>query len=72
MKKILSLILMIIGVGLLLSCVGKFDFDKLNDTTHDNQTTEDNTTTIEEPDEYLHSITIYYDGENYNEDINNM
>lgn len=73
MKKIIILILMIIGVGLLLSCVGKFDFDKLNDTTHDNQTTEDNnTTTIDEPDEYLHSIRIYYDGENYNEDINNF
>ena len=39
MKKILSLILAILGIGLLISCVGKLDFDKLNDTTHDNQTT---------------------------------
>lgn len=48
MKKIISLILAILGVGLLISCVnnkGFFSINNDNNNTSDNVTTKDNSTT---------------------------
>ncbi len=62
MKKIISLILAILGIGLLVSCVGKIDLDKpiSNDNTH---TTIDNQTIIDDSNEfhdysYKHEIQL--------------
>ena len=83
MKKILSLILAILGIGLLISCVGKIDLDKPisndnNHTTTDNNSTVDNNTPDSYPDSnvqlYSHNVRVLYtpatyDGEDYSNQV---
>ena len=73
MKKFLSLILVILGIGFLISCVGKINLDK--PISNDNKTTVDNSTDNDvELDPgvqlYSHNIRIYYDPDSYPDYLN--